>query len=208
MCAQSCPTVSNTVDCNPPGFSVRGIFQARILEWVAISFSKLWIVVAIVQLLSYDQLFPTPWTAACQASLSFTISLILLKPMSIDSVMHPTISSSFFLFSSCLWSFPASGSFPMNQHWTSGGQSIGALTSVLLMNIQGWCLQDLLVWFPWFHRDSQESSPAPQFKTSVLWHAAFFMVQLSHLYMTTGKTISLAMQTFVSKVMLLHFNTV
>ena len=143
VCAQSCPTVSSTMDCNPPGFSVRGIFLARILEWVAISFSKLWIVVAVVQSLSYDQLFPTPWTATCQASLSFTISLsfqILLKPMSIESVMHPIISSSFFLFSSCLRSFPASGSFPMNQHWTSGGHSIGALASVLSMSIQGWCL--------------------------------------------------------------------
>ena len=126
------------MDCNLPGSSVRGIFQARLFEWVAISFSKLWIVVAIVQLLSYNQLFATPWTAVCQGSLSFTMCLILLKLMSIESVMHPTISSSFILFFSCLRSFPASGSFPMNWQWTSCGQSIGVLPSVLPMSIQSW----------------------------------------------------------------------
>ena len=51
---------------------------------------------------------------------------------------HPTISSSVIPFSSCLQSFPASGSFPMSQFFASGGQSIGASASVLLMNVQGW----------------------------------------------------------------------
>ena len=83
----------------------------------------------------------TPWTAACQASLSFTISRSLLKLMSIESVMHPTISSSvIFPLSSHLQSFTASGSFLMSQFFASDGQSIGASasTSALLMNIQGW----------------------------------------------------------------------
>ena len=55
-------------------------------------------------------------------------------------------------------------------------------------------------------RDSQESSPTPQFKASILLHTAFFIVQLSHQYMTTGKTIALTRQTFVGKVMSLLFN--
>ena len=55
-------------------------------------------------------------------------------------------------------------------------------------------------------RDSQESSLTPQFKASILWLSAFFMVQLSHPYMTTGKTIALTIWTFVGKVMSLLFN--
>ena len=61
----------------------------------------------------------------------------LLKSMSIESVII-TISSSAALFSFCLQSFPAPGSFPMSRLLASGGQSIGASASVLLMNIQGW----------------------------------------------------------------------
>ena len=79
---------------------------------------------------------------------------------------HPTILSFVVPFSSCLQCFPASGSFLMSQLFASGGQSIGASASasVLLMNIQ-----DLfplgLVWSPCSPRDSQESSPTPQFKS-------------------------------------------
>ena len=81
--------------------------------------------VVVVQLLSYVQLFVTLWTAARQASLSFTISQSLFKFMSIGSC-HPIISSSVVPFFSCLQSFPASRSFPMSQLFISGGQSIGA----------------------------------------------------------------------------------
>ena len=93
-----------------------------------------------VQSLSHIWLFATPWTAALQASLSTANSWSLLKLMSIESVMHPTISSSVMPFSSYLQSFPASGSFPMSQFFTSGGPSIGALASasVLPVNIQDW----------------------------------------------------------------------
>ena len=82
------------------------------------SFSKLCFV--IVQSLSHVWLFVTPWTAACQASLSFAISLSLLKLMSFGSVMHPTISSSVSSSSSCPHCFPASRSF-MSQLFTSDG---------------------------------------------------------------------------------------
>ena len=91
-----------------------------------------------VQSLSYVWFFVTPWTAAHQASLSITNSHSLLRLMSIESVMpsyHLILCHPLFL-----QSFPASGSFPMNQFFTSGGQSIGASASasVLPMNIQDW----------------------------------------------------------------------
>ena len=93
------------------------------------------------QSLSPVQLFVTPWTAAHQASLSITnscSSLKLMRPLS--WWYHPTISSSVVTFSSCLQSFPVSGSFLMSQLFTSGGQSIGvsASASVLPKNIQEW----------------------------------------------------------------------
>ena len=80
---------------------------------------------------------------------------------------HPTISSSVVPISSRLQSFPASGSFPMSQFFTSGGPSIGvsASTSVLPMNIQDWFPLGWTGWTPCSPRDSQESSPTPQFKS-------------------------------------------
>ena len=82
--------------------------------------------------------FATSWTAARQASLSFNISRSLLKLMSISQWCHPAISFSVVPFSSCLQSFPASGSFPVSQFFASGGQLLGDSASVLPMNIQGW----------------------------------------------------------------------
>ena len=92
-----------------------------------------------VQSLSHIGLFVTPWTAACQASLSITNSRSLLKLMSIGSVMPSNHLILCVPFSSCLHSFTASGSFPVSQLFSSGGQSIraSASASVLLMNIQG-----------------------------------------------------------------------
>ena len=99
---------------------------------------------------------------------------------------HPTISSSVFPFSSCLQSLPASGSFPVSQFFTSGGQIIGASASASVppMNIHSWFplggtgLIVLLI--------SQQSSPTPQFKTSIFWCSTFFIVELSHPYRITG----------------------
>ena len=118
---------------------------------------------------------------------------------------HPTISSS---VSSCPQSFPASGSFPMSQFFTSGGQTIGVSTSasVLPMNIQDWSplgwTGDLLVVQGTLKSLLQHHSS----KASILWCSAFFMAQLSHPYMTTGKTIALTRWTFVGKTMSLLFN--
>ena len=105
--------------------------------------------------------------------------------------------------------FPASGSFQMSQLFESGGQRIGvsASTSVLPMNIQDWFP---LGWTGWISLQSKGLSRVFSNTTvqraSILWHSAFFIVQLSHLYMTTGKTIALTRWTFVGKIMSLFFN--
>ena len=154
------------------------------------------------------QLFAIPWNAACSplsihvhwANVHWVLtSIVLMMPSNHLILCHP--------FSSCSQSFPVSGSFLMSQLFTSGGQSIGtsASASVLPMNFQGWLplgltglillskgLKSLLL-----HHSS---------KASILQLSAFFMVQLSHPYMTTGKTIALIIWTFVGKVMSLLFN--
>ena len=112
-------------------------------------------------------------------------------------------------FSSCLQSFPASGSFQMSQLFASGGQSIGvsASTSVLSMSNSGMisfrmhCLDLLAV-----QRSLKSLLQHQRSKASILWHSAFVIVQLPHAYMTTGKTMALTRRTFVGKVMSLLFN--
>ena len=152
-----------------------------------------------------NSLWP-PWTVACQASLSITNSQSLLKLMSIESWCHPIISSSVLPFSSHLQSFPSSGSFQMSQFFASSGQSIGvsASTSVLPMNTQDW---SPLAWTGWISLQSKGLSKV--FSNSTvqkhLQHSAFFIVQLSHPYMTTGKTIALTRRIFVDKAMSLLF---
>ena len=95
---------------------------------------------ALIQLLSHVQLFATPWTVACQSSLSFTSPGTCSNSCPLSQWCHPTISSSVIPFSFCLKSFPAPGSFLMSQLFASGHQSIwvSASASVLPMNIQGW----------------------------------------------------------------------
>ena len=90
-----------------------------------------------VQLLSSVRLFVTPWTAARQASCPSPGPGACLKSRPPCWQCHATISFSVFPFSSCLQSFPASGSFPMSRFFASGDQSIGVSASVLPMNIQG-----------------------------------------------------------------------
>ena len=129
--------------------------------------------------------------------------------MSFESVISSTISSSVGSFSSCLPSFPASGSFLVSQFFASGGQSIGvsASTSVLPMNIQRTdFLLDGLVGSPCSQRTLKSLLQQHSSKASILWCSAFFIVQLSHPSRTTGKTIALTRWTFVSKAMRLLFN--
>ena len=112
---------------------------------------------------------------------------------------HPTISSSVIPFSSCPQCFPASQSFQMSQQFASRGQSTGvsASTSVLPMNTQDW---SPLEWTGWISLQSKGLSRV--FNTTVQKHLAFFIVQLSHPYMNTGKTIALPRWTFIGKVQL------
>ena len=120
---------------------------------------------------------------------------------------HPAISSSVVPFSSCLQTFPASGSFQMSQVFASGGQSIGVSASAwnscsdeysgLISFRMDWL--DLLA----IQETPQSLLQHQSSKASILWPSAFFMVQLSHPYMTTvkhGKTIALTGWTFVGNV--------
>ena len=133
----------------------------------------------------------TPWTAAHQASLSFTISQSLLKLMSIELVMPSNHLILYRPFSSCLQSFPASGSFPVSQLFASGGRSLLDLhlqhlwmnhlhslneSSGLISFRMDWL--DLLAVQGTLESLLQRHSS----KASILWHSAFFMVQLSHPY--------------------------
>ena len=118
----------------------------------------------------------TPWPAACQASLSITNSQSLLKFIPLSRRCRPTISSSVVPFSSCPQSFPASGSFPMSQLFTSGGQNIGvvASTSFLPMNTQDW---SPLGWTGWISLQSKALSSV--FSNTTGQKHQFFGAQLS-----------------------------
>ena len=161
-----------------------------------------------VQSLSHVQLFVTPWAATYQASLSFTISWSLLKFMSFKSVMPsnhlnlchpllllPSIFPSLRVFSNesvlhirwpKYWSF----SFNISLLSEYSGLISFRMDWLDLLAVQG-TLKGLLQ----YHSS----------KASILWHSVFFIVQLLHPYMTTGKTIALTRQTFVGKVMSLLF---
>ena len=129
-----------------------------------------------VQSLGRVRFFATPWTTACQASLSITNSQSLLRLISIESVMpsnHLTLSNPL-LF--CPQSFLASGSFKMSQFFISGGQSIGvsASTSVLPMNTQDW---SPLGWTGWI--SLQSKGLARVFSNTTVQKHQFFGAQLS-----------------------------
>ena len=189
------------VDCSPSGPSVCGILQARILEWAAIPLSRrsascylrCHLKISSVQSLSCVWLFATPWTAACQASLSLTSSQNFLKLMSIKLVMPsnhlilcrplllpPSICPSIRVFANesvlrikwpKYWSFSFSIS-PSNEY---SGLISFRMDWLDLFAVQG-TLKSLLQ-----HHSS---------KASILQHSAFFIVQLSHPYITIGKTIA------------------
>ena len=105
-------------------------------KWLSSVPSKQIVCFLFVQSLSHVLLFATPWTATCQASLSFTISWSFFKFMSIEWC-HPTISPSAAFFF-CPQSFPVSGSFLVSWLFALGGQSIGASASVLQKSILSW----------------------------------------------------------------------
>ena len=156
-----------------------------------------------VQLLSRVRLTVTPWIAAHQASLSITNSQSPPKPMSIESMMpsgHLILCHPLLLLPPI---FPASESFPMNQLFAWGGQSIGvsALALVLPKNTQDWSPSEWTGWISLQPKGLKSFHQHHSSEASILWHSAFFIVQLSHPYMTTGKTIALTRWTFIGKVM-------
>ena len=134
--------------------------------------------VVAVQSLSRVRLFVTPWTAPHQASLSFTSPGACSNSCLSNQWCHPTISSSVVPFSSCLQSLPASGSFPMSQFFTSGGQSIGASASasVFPMSIQGWFPLPLTGLISFQSKESGETLKSLlqhySSKASILWQLA------------------------------------
>ena len=158
--------------------------------------------------LSLVPLFVTPWTAARQAFLSFTISQSLFKLMSLVSVMP----SNHLILCHPLLLLPSIS--PMIRVFSNElvvhirGQSIGASasTSVLPVNTQDW---SPLGWTGLISLLSKGPSRVLQHhssEASLLWCLAFFTVQLSHPYVTTGKTKALTRRTFIGKVMSLLFN--
>ena len=172
-----------------------GVCNGTLLAWLVLSPDYYLILqFSSAQLLSHVRLFATPWTAAPQASLSITNSWSLLNLMSIESVMPsnhfilccpllllPSIFPSIRVFSNesvlhirrpKYWSFSFSIS-PLNEY---SGLISFRMYWLDLLAVQG-SLKSLLQ-----HHSS---------KASILWHSAFFIVQLSHPYMTTGKTIAL-----------------
>ena len=155
------------------------------------------------------QLFATPWTAAHRPPCPSPTPGVYSNSCPSSQWCHPAISSSVFPFSSFPQSLPAPGSFLMSQLFSHEVAKV--LEFQLQLQSSQWTprtglLQDGLVGSPCSPRDSQESSPNHISKASILWGSAFFTVQLSHPYMTTGKTIPLTRWTFVGKVMSLLFN--
>ena len=194
--------LKNSMDRGARWATVHEVAESDITEHINILF--------VVQSLSQVRLFVTLRTEARQVSLSLIIFRSLLKPMSIELVMPPShlilcrpllllppIPPSIRVFPNestlCMrwpkyWSFSFSIS-PSNEH---PGLISFRMDWLDLLAVQG-TLKSLLQ-----HYSS---------KASVLWHSAFFMVQLLYQYITTGNTINLTRWTFISKVMSLHFNT-
>ena len=132
---------------------------------------------------------PSPTPGACSNSCS------------LSRWCHPTISSSVVPFSSCLQSFPASGSFPMSWLFASGGESIGASASVsnLPMNIQGWFPLGLTGLISLQSKGLSRVSSSTTIQKYQFFGVQLFLWSNSHPYMTTGKTIALTRRTFVGK---------
>ena len=166
--------------------------------------------VVVVQLLSRVQLFVAPWTAGRKASLSFTISWHLFRLTSSDSVMssnqlllcHPLLLLPSILPNSRVFSSELALRIRWPKYWkVSFGISPSNEYSGLISFSIDWF--DLLAVQGTLKTPLQHHS----LKASILWHSAFFIVWLSHPYITTGKTIALTIWTLVSKVMPQLFNT-
>ena len=143
-----------------------------------------------------------------QASLCFTVSQSS-NSCPLSRWCHPTISSSVIPFSYHPQSFPASESFPMSQFFPSGSQSIGASASALVLqvNIQDWFPLGLTGLISFLSKDSQESSPAPQFESISSLALSLPCGPTLTSVRDYWKTMAWTRQIFVGKVMNLLFNT-
>ena len=166
-------------------------------------------ILIVVQSLSRAQLFVTPWTAARQAPLSYTVSWGLLKFMSIKSVKlsnHLILYCPLLLF---FQSFPASVFSNESALYIRRPKHWSFSLSISPSNEYSGLISFRIDWFDILAVQETLKSLLQHHssKASILQRSASFMVQLSHPYMTTEKTIALTIWTFVSKVMYLLFNT-
>ena len=163
----------------------------------------------VVQFPSHVQLFVTLWTVARQASLSFTISQSLLKLMCIKSVIisnHLILCHPLLLLPSI---FPSIRVFSSESALPTKWPKYWSFTfSISVANEYSGLISFRIDWFDLLAVQGTLKSLLEHhsLKASILQHSAFFMVQLSHLYMTTGKTIGLTVRIFVSKMRSLLFN--
>ena len=157
----------------------------------------------VFQLLSCVWLLAIPWTAARQAFLSFTIPWSLLRLMSLESVMpsnHLILSHPLLLLPS---TFPSISLF----WWVGSSHQVAKILELQHQSFQWIFRIDFFKdWIDWFDLLAVQGTlknllQCHSSKESIPQHSAFFMVQLSHPYMTTGKTIALTIWTFVGKVM-------
>ena len=164
---------------------------------------------SFIQSLSHVWLFATPWTAACQASLFITNSRSLLILMSIESVMpsnhlilrHPLLLLPSIFLSIRVFSNESALCIRLPKYWSfsfciSPSNEYSGLTSFRMDWLDLFAVQGTLKSLFQHH----------SLKASILQHSAFFIVQLSHPYMTTGKTIALTVWTIVGKVTSPLFN--
>ena len=183
-----------------------GMYTLLYLKWI--TNKDLLLLLLFSQSLSCVWLFATPWTAACQSSLSFTISPSLLKLRSVQLMMpsnrlilcHPLLLLPSIFPSIRVFSSESALRLRWPKYW-SFGFSISPshdYSGLITFRIDWF---DLLAVQGTFKSLFQYHSS----KASTLWHSAFFMVQLSHSYLTPGKTIALTLWTFVGKVVSLVF---
>ena len=203
FCAVSSLRLSQVLCSHPAGVEAEGLQWEDVRLYSAKESTSVRVVV-VAQLLSRVWLFVTPWTAACQASLSFTISRSLLDLMSIKLVMpsnHLILCHPLLLLPSI---FPSIRVFPNESALHIRWPKYWSYTFIISpSNEYSWLISFRIDWLdlPAVQRTLESLLQHHSSKAS-----AFFMVQLSHPYMTTGKTIALTRWNFVGKVMSLLFN--
>ena len=191
------------------GYSPKGCKESDTTEWLCMHKHKSSVQFSSVHLLSCVWLFATPRTTVHQAPYPSPTPGVYSNTCPLNQWCHPTILSSVVPFSH-LQSFPASGSFRMSQLLTSGGQSIGDFISFSIRpsNEYSGLIFFRMDWLDLLsvQRTLKSLLQHHSSKLPILQCSAFFIVQLSHPYMTTGKTIALTRQTFFGRVMSLLFN--